>query len=318
MQYQDYYLILGVPRDATDKDIKAAYRQLARRYHPDLNTSPEAAARFRQINEAYQVLADAAKRAQYDRLDMSYRTWRGAGGVGDFDWGRWTRENQTPRYEEALFEDNDEGGRGVMSDFFRAIFGDPQRPAPSSARRSSPKAAINGRDLELEVSMTLEEVAEGTVRLINLPDGRSFSARLPRGARTGTRVKFAGQGESGFAGGSSGTLYLTIQVQDHPLFERQDDDLYLDLPVPLYTAVLGGEVLLPTLNGQVKLKIPSGTQAGKLIRLKGRGLPPLGAQDLNERGDLYVRVEILIPTDLSPEERGLFERLAALRPHAVY
>lgn len=303
MEYQDYYQVLGVSRNATEKEIKHAYRKLARQYHPDLNSDPEAEERFKRVNEAYEVLSDADKRQRYDALDSNYQTWRRSGGKTDFDWSRWTQSSRPPSRV-----DYDTSG-GVFSEFFRAIFGD-------SGKRShetfSTKQPINGRDVEAEVTITLEEAYHGTTRQIDRPHGRSFTARIPQGARTGTRVRFAGQGESGFAGGKPGSLYLTINVSEHPIFERRDDDLYMDVEVPLYRAVLGGEVRIPTLSGDVKLKIPPGTQSGKTIRLKERGMPRLQQED--HYGDLYARVLIQIPTDLSEEEQELFERLAELRP----
>jgi curved DNA-binding protein len=302
VEFRDYYQVLGVSRNATPKEIKQAYHRLARQYHPDRNSSPDAEEKFKLINEAYQVLSDPEKRRRYDQLDSNYQTWQRSGRRGDFDWSRWTHGAGQPGYA-----DMDPGG--IFSEFFRAIFGEdiPVRPARGAAKRP-----IEGRDREMTVTISLEEAYEGTTRQIDLPDGRSFTARIPKGAKTGTKVRFAGQGESGFAGGKAGSLYIIINVQDHPIFERRGSDLYMDIQVPLYTAVLGGDVRVTTLAGDVKLKIPRGTQSGRTIRLHGRGMPNLHQE--NSYGDLYARVLIQIPEYLSAEEEEHFRQLAKLRP----
>jgi len=304
MRYQNYYEVLGVSRGAAEKEIKQAYRKLARQYHPDLNHEPHAEEHFKAINEAYEVLSDTDKRRRYDALASNYQAWQTAGRRGDFDWSRWTQNTGTQ-------VDESEAGGGVFSDFFRAIFGD------GGSRRTqqqsfSDKQPINGRDREVEVTISLEEAYNGTTRQITQAHGRSFTARIPRGAKSGTKVRFADQGEPGFAGGKTGSLFLNIEVEDHPIFERRDNDLYIDMGVPLYAAVLGGDVRIPTLSGDVKLKVPPGTQSGKTIRLKDRGMPDL--RDDSKLGDLYARVLIQIPTELSEEEHELFERLAEFRP----
>jgi len=312
MEYRDYYQLLGVARNATDKDIKHAYRQLARQYHPDVNDTPEANQRFQHINEAYEVLSDADKRRRYDALDQNYQTWKSRNTqqrkARDFDWSAWTtRETYV---EQAPQQPS---GGGMFSDFFRAVFGENRQQEERSQNPYPNKDPIHGRDQELDITVTLKEAYKGTTRQINRSHGRSFTARIPKGAKDGTRVRFAGQGESGFAGGESGSLYLNITVEEHPIFERRGDDLYMDIDVPLYTAILGGEVRIPTLDGALKLKIPAETQSGKLIRLKGRGMPVL--RDERQSGDLYARTLIQIPTDLTDEERELFEHLAFFRPN---
>jgi curved DNA-binding protein len=304
VEYHDYYKVLGVARDASEKEIKQAFRTLARQYHPDLNTDPSAEERFKKINEAYEVLSDTDKRQRYDALDNNYRNWRRTNtNQTDFDWSRWT---QGSRPQSQPTETDTSGG--VFSDFFRTIFGDSNRRSESFAQ----KEPIHGRDQEMDVTVTLEEAYTGTTRQINRPGGRSFTARIPKGARTGTKVRFENQGESGFAGGKAGSLFLNINVSEHPIFERREDDLYMDIDVPLYAAVLGGDIRIQTFSGDVKLKIPPGAQSGKTIRLKSRGMPRL--RDDSQHGDLYARVLVQIPTDLNTEERELFERLADLRP----
>lgn len=304
MEFHDYYKLLGIPRDADEREIKQAYRKLARQYHPDLNNDPQAEERFKKINEAYEVLSDGEKRRRYDNVDSTYRNWRRGGGQGDFDWSRWTHNPRSTQVE------TEATNGGMFSDFFRSLFGEGVRRPNEGFGGKEP---IHGRDQEMEVTISLEEAYHGATRQISRPGGRSFTARIPRGARTGTKVRFENQGESGFAGGKAGSLYLNIIVNEHTIFERRDDDLYMDIDVPLYTAVLGGDVRISTLAGDVKLKIPAGTQSGKPIRLRNRGMPRL--RDGDEQGDLYARVLVQIPTNLSDDERELFQHLAELRPN---
>ena len=305
MKYHDYYKVLGVDRSASDKEIKRAYREQARRYHPDLNTDAGAADQFRTINEAYEVLSDAEKRRHYDSLDSKYRDWQRYGKGSDFDWSGWTHQQQ-----RSSTVDYDESSGGVFSDFFRAVFGDGGRRTSGPQTRG--KQPIAGRDREIDITITLEEAFHGATRQVKGASSGHFAARIPRGAKSGTKVRFASEGESGFAGGKPGSLYLNITVAEHEVFERRDNDLLMDIVVPLYAAVLGGDVRIPTLSGDVKLKIPPGTQSGKTIRLKDRGMPLLHEEDAC--GDLYARVMIQIPEDLTDEEYELFEQLADLRP----
>jgi curved DNA-binding protein len=299
----DYYKILGIPRDASTKDIKAAYRRLARKYHPDLNPGNDRAAdRFKEVNEAYEVLSDKDKRRKYDQMGAAWNQ------TGNFDWTSWARSGNAgqTRYNRRGTSSRVEydTGEGGFSDFFTSIFGE---GGPSSRSGKSP---IRGRDSELEVAITLEEAFEGTTRQVTR-GSQQFTAHIPRGAKTGTKVRFANQGERGFAGGNRGDLYLIITVEDHAVFERDGDDLYIDVKVLLYDAVLGGEVRVATLDGDLKLRIPPGTQSGQLIRLKGKGMPNI--RNPEQMGDLFVRTMIQIPENLSIEELELFEHLRDLR-----
>ena len=307
VEYRDYYKVLGVTRSATDREIKQAYRKLARQYHPDLNDGADAEDRFKEVTEAYEVLSDPDKRSRFDSLTSNYYRWQRSGSRSDFDWSSWSSSQQTTSRSRTT--ETDSGG--VFSDFFRSVFGDSGRREPASPYGG--KTPIHGQDEELEVTISLEESYSGTTRQVDRPQGKSFTARIPQGAKTGTKVRFAGQGGMGFAGGDSGSLYLVINVQDHDIFERRGDDLYMDVDVPLYAAVLGGDVRIPTLAGDVKLKIPNGTQSGKMIRLRDRGMPRL--RDSREFGDLYARVLIQVPENLNEEEYELFERLADIRPN---
>jgi len=317
MDYKDYYQILGVNRNATDKDIKRAYRKLARQYHPDVNPgNKQAEERFKEINEAYEVLSDPNKRAKYDQLGADWQRWQQMGGnASDFDWSQWMSGAGGGNVRYTTVEDLGDlfGGGSVFSEFFRSIFGD---MGGSHRSGGSPfgdqytrTRSVRGRDYEQEVEITLEEAYHGTTR--TLSDGASLNAtvRIPPGVKTGSRVRIAGQGEAG-VGGARGDLYLRIKVRDHPRFERKGDDLYITLPVDMYTALLGGNVSVSTLSGPVTLKIQPGTQNGQTIRLRGKGMPVLRRQ--GEYGDLYAKVDVRLPTNLSNRQRELLEEMAKL------
>jgi curved DNA-binding protein len=310
MEYKDYYQILGVDRNASDKEIKKTYRKLALKYHPDKNPdNPEAEARFKEINEAYEVLGDTKKRAKYDQLGSSYRAWERTGqDPGNFDWSQWS--TGYPGGGNVRVEVGDLGdifGGGGFSDFFNAIFGGgAAQRAGGFGRRTRPTR--RGRDIEQPIAISLAEAYSGTKRTIQR-DGSRLEVTIPPGARTGTRVRVSGKGEPGSAG--SGDLYLRVNVQDDPRFERKRDDLRTQVTVDLYTAVLGGEVKIPTLSGDVILTIPAGSQPGQTFRLKGRGMPRL--REPSVKGDLFAELNVEIPDHLSDRERELFEELAKLK-----
>lgn len=314
MEYKDYYDILGVSRDADQSEIKSAFRRLARKHHPDVNPNdPEAEERFKNINEAYEVLSDPEKRQKYDQLGSAWKDWERRGGAGDFDWGQWTTggpggqrvhvQYGSPQDLEDLFG----GGRGggAFSDFFSQIFGGVGGGAGRGGfeYRQRPRP---GRDLEQEVSISLEEAFRGTTRLLQM-NGQRLQVKIPAGATTGTRIRMEGQGQPGAAGGPPGDLYLRVQIEPHPQFEVRDHDLYTETVVDLYTAVLGGKARVETLSGAVNLTIPPGTQNGQTFRLRGKGLPFASQGD--RRGDLYAEVKVELPTDLTPREQELFEEL---------
>jgi curved DNA-binding protein len=317
MEYKDYYKILGVDKNATEKEIKSAFRKLARQYHPDVNPDdPQAEARFKEINEAYEVLGDPEKRAKYDQLGADWQRWQRAGGQpGDFDWSQWTTapgggrvhvQYGTPEDLEDLFGDS-----SPFSDFFTSIFG-----GLGGTRRTGGRGGFEGfdrprrgQDLEHEVEISLAEAYHGTTRLLT-KDGRRMEVKIPPGAKTGTRVRMRGEGGSGVSGGQAGDLYLKVKVARDPRFERKGDNLYVTVPVDLYTAVLGGEVRVPTLAGDVNLKIPAGSQNGQTFRLRGKGMPKL--RQPTQHGDLYAHLDVRLPTKLAPEQRKLFEQLRRL------
>ena len=311
MEYPDYYKILGVDRKASAKDIRKAYRKLARQYHPDVNPGDKRAEeKFKQINEAYEVLSDDEKRKKYDQLGQSYQQWQRMGGQpGGFDWGTWMNGQPGGGFR-VEFTDTDGGAGDLFSDFFRSIFGGTGQP--HSTRRRASRQAIRGQDLEVAAHITLEDAYYGTERFVQV-GSRRLKVKIPAGARDGTRVRLRGQGERGYAGGEPGDLDVIVHVSEHPVYRREGDDLYMDLKVPLYTAVLGGKVQVPTLDGQVTLNIKPGTQSGQTIRLRGKGMPHL--RQNNVHGDLYARILIQVPTDLSAEEKALFEKLRSLRSH---
>jgi curved DNA-binding protein len=316
MEYKDYYKILGVPKNAEAQAIKKAFRKLARQYHPDMNDSPDAEARFKEINEAYEVLSDADKRARYDRLGSSYHQWQQRGGQpGGFDWSQWVGGS----YGGPRVEYSQPGYQG-FSEFFQAIFGDLGGQSTGmgaafedllfgSMGSRGQVHQMRGRDLDADIRISLEEAYHGTTRLIS-KEGRRLQVKIPKGAKSGTRVRIAGEGQSG-TNGQAGDLYLNVTVDDDTRFERNGDDLYEDITVDLYTAVLGGEVQVSTMTNKITLKIGDGTQPGQLIRLRGRGMPRLRQTD--EYGDLFVRVNVEIPTDLSGKERALYRELASIR-----
>ena len=312
MDYKDYYQILGVSRDADEKEIKRAFRRLARQYHPDVNPGDaNAEERFKEINEAYEVLSDAEKRDKYDRLGADWARWQQTGGrPGDFDWGRWSAgapgaggqrvhvRYGSPEDLEDLF-----GGASPFSDFFSQIFGGIGGAPGGYEYRGRPQ---RGQDYQQEVEISLREAYQGATRVLQ-KDGRRLEVKIPPGARTGTRVRMAGEGAPGAAGGNAGDLYLRVKVAPDPQFERQGDDLHVSVQVDLYTAVLGGQAQVPTLSGPVMLTIPAGTQNGRVFRLRGKGLPRLRHE--GQYGDLYATVDVRLPTDLSPHQQELFEEL---------
>jgi curved DNA-binding protein len=301
MDYKDYYKILGVERNADQKGIRKAYRRLARQHHPDVNPGDRSAqGRFKEINEAYEVLSDPEKRQRYDQLGTSWHEWQSMGGdPSGFDWGRWFTGQPGQAYVQ--YGDLDEllGGLGGFSDFFQAIFGG----TPRSSSRTTPR---RGRDYEQALEITLEEAFHGTTTILS-KDGRRLEVKIPPGVGTGSRIRMAGEGGDG---GAKGHLYLTIKVAPHPRFRRKGDDLHVEVPLDLYTAVLGGEARVPTPKGYIMLKIPPETQSGKTFRLKGQGMPIL--KDPQRRGDLYAKVKARLPRKLTPRERELFEELKRL------
>jgi curved DNA-binding protein len=312
MEYKDYYRILGVEKSASSDEIKRAYRKLARKYHPDVNPSdPDAETRFKEINEAYEVLRDSEKRSKYDRLGANWQRYQQAGGdPGGFDWSQWFAGGG-PGGGQRAYTDygdlNDLFGQGGFSDFFQSVFGGRGAGGPGHRQQT---LNLRGRDLEHPVEVTLEEAYHGATRILQVGE-RRLEVKIPAGVTTGSRVRVAGEGEPGQGGARSGDIYLNIQVLPHQRYERHGDDLRMILPVDLYTMLLGGEVVVPTLKGRVSLRIPAGTRTGQSFRLRGQGMPLLRKPD--QFGDMYVEVQPLLPTSLSEREKELFGELAAMR-----
>ena len=308
MEYKDYYKILGVEKDADADEIKSAYRKLALKYHPDRNQNDKKAEeKFKEINEAYQVLGDTEKRARYDQLGSAYQSWERSGQQGGFNWGQWANQG-TPGGVHVEYVDNLEDifgfGGGGFSDFFTQIFGSMGGYSGASARRTrQPRQARQQapQKYETEMVISLHEAYNGSSRTIKINE-RKFEVKVPKGARSGTKLRLKGAGPGG------ADVYLTLKVTPDPRFERKGDRLYTDVLVNLYTAVLGGEVKVPTLSGDVMLKVPAGTQPGTSMRLKGRGMPDL--KDIKKNGDLIVNLQVIIPDKLTAEEKRLFEQLA--------
>ncbi|MDD5093021.1 MAG: J domain-containing protein [Dehalococcoidia bacterium] len=329
MDYKDYYKVMGVDKNANEKDIKKTYRKLARQYHPDVNPGNKSAeAKFKEINEAYEVLGDAEKRKKYDQLGANwqqYEQWERAGGGAQgqpFDWsqygfrpggaGQTRQQYRTMTQEEMQDLFGSAGGGGGFSDFFSTFFGGAPGGEPRRQHRPAPR---KGGDIEQPVEITLEEAFRGTSRAFQMsnPDGttKTIEAKIPSGTRSGSRIKLKGQGGPGVSGGPAGDIYLSIQIQPHPTFELKGDDLYTKIPVSLTTAVLGGEVDVNTMAGALKLKIPAETQNGKTFRLKSKGMPSMKHPD--QKGDLYAEVRVVLPQGLSEKERDIFRELAKIR-----
>ena len=313
MEFKDYYQTLGVAKTASGKELKQAYRKLARKHHPDVNPGDKSAeSRFKEINEAYEVLGDPEKRRKYDELGANWRMyeqaqqhgqpWPGGGPFGG-GFGGEPGGYRTMSEEEMheLF-----GNEDPFSDFFRTFFGGGAEGARDATRGRTGRAprAQKGRDIEHEVELTLEEAYHGAMRRISIKEGghaRSVDVRIPAGVKDGSRVRAAGEGETGTQGAGSGDLYLRVRLRPHPVFERKGSDLYTKIALPVTTAVLGGEANVPTITGSVRLKIPETTQSGQVFRLKGHGMPSVGKPD--DKGDLYATVEIQLPRSLTKDQR---------------
>jgi DnaJ-class molecular chaperone len=333
LNYKDYYEVLGVPKSAASKDIKSAYRKLARKWHPDTNPNnqKQAEERFKEISEAYEVLGDAEKRKKYDALGS--------------DWARASQQAEAQRRyrsEQGTARDPSEGaryatdGNSGFSDFFDAFFSGIGR-GPSGAAARSPFAERGG-DLETTIDLSLADAYNGGTKSITLQiqdacprcggtgvlngqicpqchgtghllQTKKFDVTVPKGVREGQRIRLTGQGGRGAGGGPNGDLYLIAHIEKDPRFERKGDDLYIDLPVSVYDLLLGAEVRVPTMTSDVTVTIPAGTQNNKMLRLTGRGMPKAKVRGF---GDQYVRLVAMLPTHLTDRERDLFAELAAL------
>jgi DnaJ-class molecular chaperone len=323
MEFKDYYKTLGVAKTATEKEIKQAFRKLARKLHPDVNPGDKTAeTRFKEVNEAYEVLGDPEKRKKYDELGANWRMYEQAGAqpggpfAGGFNvggtGGRGGFRTMTQEEMEELF-----GDANPFSDFFTTFFGGGMGGGGVRGAGAGASGGVRqrpGRDIENEIELSLEEAYNGTTQRLALThDGhrRTVDVRFPAGVVTGSRVRVSGEGEHGVGGGQAGHLYLRVRLKPHPVFELKDRDLHVRVTVPVTTAVLGGEADVQTLSGKpARLRIPPLTQNGQVFRLKGYGMPAVGKAD--EKGDLYARVEAQLPTQLTDEEREHYEALRRL------
>ena len=331
MDFKDYYSILGVAKTATDKEIKQAFRKLARKYHPDVNPGDKGAeAKFKEVNEANEVLSDPDKRKKYDELGANWRAYENvppganpyAGGspFGGGPFGGWASGGgsgfRTMSQEEMADMFAGGGNDSPFSDFFKTFFGgmEPEDMGGSTRGRSRARNR-KGQDVEHPFELDLEDAIRGSVHKLQLRhDGhaRTVEVRIPAGVTDGSRVRVSGEGGRGAGGGASGDLYLRVQLKPHPVFDVKGRDVYTRTRVPIPTAVLGGEVDVVTPDAKtLRLKLPAGTQSGQKFRLRGHGLPNVGKPD--ERGDLYANVEVEIPRTLSDEEKKHFEALRQLK-----
>jgi curved DNA-binding protein len=306
MAKRDHYEVLGVSKSASEKDIRQAYRRLARKHHPDLNPGEKAAEeRFKEIQTAYDVLSNKEKRAQYDRFGHDFDRYQ-AGSAG-----RSRGSRTTSRTSGQDVPPDFDLGSVFGGDLYSSIFG----PGGRASRRSGAPLNIRGEDAEYPVDVTLEESYQGTTRTVQIqnPDGtlRTLEVKIPAGVADGSRIRMAGQGGPGIGSGPRGDLFLVVSVKPHSEFERKGDDLSTTVAVSLSTAVLGGEVQVPTPKGtRLALKIPSESQNGQRFRLAGQGMPRLGGSG---HGDLYAELKVQLPRDLTERERDLFRELASLR-----
>ena len=322
MNYKDYYKILGVSKTSDEQEIKKAYRRLARQYHPDKNQgNKQAEEKFKEINEAYEVIGDANNRSKYDQLGSNYHRYQQMGGNGsDFDFSQYFsqgfpggRQRTNMDFGDIFGSQGGFGGSqssGGFSDFFTSIFG--QQMNARQQTRQAPRQDFFSQqaatDMEQVVTISLEEAFTGTTRTIT-QNGQSITAKIPRGAKNGTKIRLKGKGSLGPSG--QGDLFLVVQVTPNDRFTRTGHNLEVAVPVDVLTAVLGGKVTVPTLTGDVTLKIPAGTQGGQTFRLSNKGMPHLRQPD--DCGDLMAKITIQTPQRLTPEEKALYTQLAELQ-----
>ncbi len=304
MEYKDYYKIMGVKRDAAQDEIKRAYRKLARKFHPDVSKEPDAEKRFKEVGEAYEVLKDPEKRAAYDQLGANWKAGQEFRPPPDWDAGFEFRGGGfTP------------GDASAFSDFFETLFGRGMGGGFTGTQRAQPHFRSQGEDHHAKVMIDLDDAFHGATRTINLrapaldPQGhvitheRTLNVQIPKGIKQGQQIRLAGQGSPGLGGAGPGDLYLEVEFRPHPIYRVEDRDLYLDLPVTPWEAVLGATVKAPTPTGIIDLKIPAGSASGRKLRLKGRGIPGKAP------GDLYVVLKIALPPGDTEKARELYRRM---------
>ena len=305
MEYKDYYKILGVEKNATKEEIKKVFRRLAKKYHPDKNPGDKASEeKFKEVTEANEVLSDPEKRKKYDQLGSNWKQYQNAGPEANYGYRNYQQGGQGDGAHISGNFDELFGNVGGFSDFFESFFGG----NPNQSRKSRPR---KGNDHEASLSISLEEAHSGTEKEFIL-GGKKIRLKITPGIEHGKRLRLKHQGSPGVAGGEKGDLYINIKIDDHAQFVRKGNDLYFNLDVDLYTAVLGGKKNLTTLDGKtINVNIPLGTDSGSTLRIKGMGMHFSG--DTNLRGDLFVNVNIKIPKHLSSKETELFKELSLIR-----
>ncbi len=319
MEFKDYYQTLGLPKTASGKEIKQAYRKLARKLHPDVNPGDKVAeSRFKEINEANEVLGDPEKRKKYDELGANWRQYEqaqqaGQSPFGGVPWGQGAQPGGFRTINEDELHDMF-GGEIPFSDFFQAFFAGGDRTEGRRGRTSRATRSRAGRDIEEEIELSLEDAMRGATRRLAIKQEghtRTVDVRIPAGVSDGARVRVPGEGEHGAPGGRAGDLYLRVRLRTDPRFERRGRDLHIQVDLPVTIAVLGGEAEVPTVGDRpLRLKIPTTTQNGQVFRLKGHGMPAVGKP--SERGDLYATVNVRLPRQLTAEQRRHYEELSKL------
>jgi curved DNA-binding protein len=306
MEYKDYYKILGVDKKASQADIKKQYRKLAVKYHPDRNPGNKAAEeKFKELSEANEVLSDPEKRKKYDTLGANWKQFEQSGaGQGWQGFSQWS----SPGGPGSQFYSSEDFEGSPFSDFFNSFFGGGFGGRTTGNFRNQP---AKGQDWEAELTINLEDAYSGTDRMVTSDDGK-IRFTVPPGVHDGQVLRVKGKGGKGRKGGESGHLYIHVHIEENDRYERKDDDLFTDIRVPLYKAVLGGDFSITTMKGNFSIKIPAGIQNGKTLRLKGLGMPVY--QKKGEFGSLFVRIIIDIPEHLTEKEIALFRQLSELRP----
>lgn len=331
MNYKDYYKILGVKKGASKDEIKKAYRRLARKYHPDVNAGDKTAAqKFKDISEAYEVLGNEENRKLYDQLGADWKQYKRAGeqagaNRGDFNWQQWTQGQGARNRQQAYTRGEDDFfAGGDFSDFFEQFFGGGFNKGFQRQRRTRPGTGFRdtvyergadsvtqkGKDINAELDITLEEAYKGVEKTVRVKKNQ-MKIKIPKGIRDGRRLKLKGRGQPGRQGGEAGDLYIKINIKPHEVFTREGDDLYTTVDVDLYQALLGGVIKVPTMTGNLKIKVPPESQSGKVMRVAGYGMPVF--QSDSKKGDLFVTLQVRLPEKLSDKEKKLFKELADMR-----
>lgn len=313
MDYKDYYQTLGVDKSATKDEIKKQYRKLARKYHPDVNPdNQEAEAKFKEISEAYEVLSDDEKRRKYDTLGNDWKHYQQAGQAGGgFDWSKYAQSGgRGSKTYQGNAEDFFNGGD--FSDFFSTFFGRSGGTAGNQAGGTRSSIAFRGQDYHAELRLSLAEAFAGVKKTVAL-DSENLRITIQPGVEDGQTIRLRGKGTPGMNGGENGDLYITLRIDPDPDYTRKGNDLFMDAPVNLYKAVLGGEQTIETLSGPLKIKLKPETKNGTVLRLRGKGFPVYRQEGVS--GDLYVKVTIRLPEHLTERERELFNELAKLREY---